>query len=54
MTEFYARMQAKGVRPEFEIFEAGQIDNALKLVKQLRPGRAAAALGLRAGRARLA
>ena len=37
MTEFYTRMQAKGVRPEFEIFEAGQIDNALKLVKKLGP-----------------
>ena len=37
MTEFYSRMQKKGVRPEFEIFEAGQIDNALKLVKKLGP-----------------
>jgi 3-keto-5-aminohexanoate cleavage enzyme len=37
MTEFYQRMQKKGVRPEFEIFEAGQIDNALKLVKKLGP-----------------
>lgn len=37
MTEFYTRMQAKGVRPEFEIFEAGQIDNALKLVKKHGP-----------------
>lgn len=37
MTEFYRRMQEKGVRPEFEIFEAGQIDNALRLVKQLGP-----------------
>jgi len=37
MTEFYTRMQKKGVRPEFEIFEAGQIDNALKLVKKLGP-----------------
>ena len=37
MREFYTRMQAKGVRPEFEIFEAGQIDNALRLVKQLGP-----------------
>jgi 3-keto-5-aminohexanoate cleavage enzyme len=37
MKEFYTRMQAKGVRPEFEIFEAGQIDNALRLVKQLGP-----------------
>jgi len=37
MSEFYQRMQAKGVRPEFEIFEAGQIDNALKLVKRYGP-----------------
>jgi 3-keto-5-aminohexanoate cleavage enzyme len=37
MTEFYTRMQAAGVRPEFEIFEAGQIDNALKLVTKLGP-----------------
>ena len=37
MAEFYQRMQAKGVRPEFEIFEAGQIDNALKLVKRFGP-----------------
>lgn len=37
MREFYTRMQAKGVRPEFEIFEAGQIDNALRLVKELGP-----------------
>lgn len=37
MHEFYTRMQKKGVRPEFEIFEAGQIDNALKLVKKLGP-----------------
>jgi len=37
MTEFYKRMQSKGVRPEFEIFEAGQIDNALRLVKKLGP-----------------
>jgi 3-keto-5-aminohexanoate cleavage enzyme len=37
MTEFYKRMQAKGVRPEFEIFEHGQIDNALRLVKKLGP-----------------
>ena len=29
MSEFYQRMQKKGVRPEFEIFEAGQIDNAV-------------------------
>lgn len=37
MREFYTRMQAKGVRPEFEIFEAGQIENALRLVKQFGP-----------------
>lgn len=37
MAEFYTRMQAAGVRPEFEIFEAGQIDNALRLVRQLGP-----------------
>jgi len=37
MKEFYTRMQAKGVRPEFEIFEPGQIDNALRLVKQNGP-----------------
>jgi 3-keto-5-aminohexanoate cleavage enzyme len=37
MREFYTRMQAKGVRPEFEIFEAGQIDNALRLVKEFGP-----------------
>jgi len=37
MSEFYQRMQDKGVRPEFEIFEAGQIDNALKLVKKYGP-----------------
>jgi 3-keto-5-aminohexanoate cleavage enzyme len=37
MKEFYQRMQAKGVRPEFEIFEQGQIDNALRLVKQFGP-----------------
>jgi 3-keto-5-aminohexanoate cleavage enzyme len=37
MRQFYTRMQALGVRPEFEIFEAGQIDNALRLVKQLGP-----------------
>ncbi len=35
--EFYGRMQTKNVRPEFEIFEAGQIDNALRLVKELGP-----------------
>jgi 3-keto-5-aminohexanoate cleavage enzyme len=37
MSEFYQRMQKAGVRPEFEIFEAGQIDNALKLVKKYGP-----------------
>ena len=37
MTEFYQRMQRKGVRPEFEIFEAGQMDNAVKLVKKFGP-----------------
>jgi len=37
MTEFYERMQTRGVRPEFEIFEHGQIDNALRLVKKLGP-----------------
>ncbi|MGO8685220.1 MAG: 3-keto-5-aminohexanoate cleavage protein [Thermoleophilia bacterium] len=37
MTEFYTRMQAQGVRPEFEIFESGQIDNALRLVKKYGP-----------------
>jgi len=37
MAEFYKRMQAAGVRPEFEIFEAGQIDNALRLVKRYGP-----------------
>jgi len=37
MSEFYQRMQKKGVRPEFEIFEAGQIDNALMLVKKYGP-----------------
>jgi 3-keto-5-aminohexanoate cleavage enzyme len=37
MSEFYQRMQGKGVRPEFEIFEAGQIDNALKLIKKYGP-----------------
>ena len=52
MTEFYTRMQAKGVRPEFEIFEAGQIDNALKLVKKLGPAGPLTALGLRPRRAR--
>ena len=34
MSEFYQRMQKKGVRPQFEDFEAGQIDNALKLIKK--------------------
>jgi 3-keto-5-aminohexanoate cleavage enzyme len=37
MSEFYGRMREEGVRPEFEIFEAGQIDNALRLVKKLGP-----------------
>jgi len=37
MAEFYLRMQAAGVRPEFEVFEAGQIDNALRLVKRYGP-----------------
>ena len=37
MNEFYGRMREEGVRPEFEIFEAGQIDNALRLVKKLGP-----------------
>jgi len=37
MKEFYQRMQARGVRPEFEIFEHGQIDNALRLVKEFGP-----------------
>jgi 3-keto-5-aminohexanoate cleavage enzyme len=37
MSEFYQRMQKEGVRPEFEIFEAGQIDNALRLVKRFGP-----------------
>ena len=37
MSEFYERERAAGVRPEFEIFEAGQIDNALRLVKKLGP-----------------
>jgi len=35
--EFYTRMQARGVRPEFEIFEHGQIDNALRLIKKFGP-----------------
>jgi len=34
---FYQRMQAKGVRPEFEIFEQGQVDNALRLMKKFGP-----------------
>jgi 3-keto-5-aminohexanoate cleavage enzyme len=37
MSEFYQRQIAAGVRPEFEIFEAGQIDNALKLVRTYGP-----------------
>ncbi|NLG65638.1 MAG: 3-keto-5-aminohexanoate cleavage protein [Actinobacteria bacterium] len=37
MTEFYTRMRARGVRPEFEIFEHGQINNALRLVNKLGP-----------------
>ncbi len=37
MGEFYRRMQQRGVRPEFEIFEAGQIDNALRLVRRFGP-----------------
>jgi 3-keto-5-aminohexanoate cleavage enzyme len=37
MNEFYRRMQERGVRPEFEIFEAGQIDNALRLVRRFGP-----------------
>ena len=37
MSEFYQRQKDAGVRPEFEIFEAGQIDNALKLVKRFGP-----------------
>lgn len=36
-TEFYRRMVEKGVRPEFEIFEAGQIANAMRLVKTVGP-----------------
>jgi len=35
--EFYTRMQARGVRPEFEIFEHGQIANALRLIKKFGP-----------------
>ncbi|MEZ5125848.1 MAG: 3-keto-5-aminohexanoate cleavage protein [Thermoleophilia bacterium] len=35
--EFFARMRARGVRPEFEIFEVGQIDNAMRLVRELGP-----------------
>lgn len=34
MARFYRRMQKRGVRPEFEVFEAGQIDNAMRLVRQ--------------------
>jgi 3-keto-5-aminohexanoate cleavage enzyme len=37
ISEFYEREKAAGVRPEFEIFEAGQIDNALRLVKKQGP-----------------
>ena len=37
MSRFYTRMQEGGVRPEFEIFEAGQIDNALRLVRKHGP-----------------
>ena len=37
MSRFYTRMQEGGVRPEFEIFEAGHIDNALRLVKKHGP-----------------
>jgi 3-keto-5-aminohexanoate cleavage enzyme len=37
MYEFFARMKQKGVRPEFEIFEHGQIDNALRMVKKFGP-----------------
>jgi 3-keto-5-aminohexanoate cleavage enzyme len=33
MARFYKSMQERGVRPEFEVFEAGQIDNALRLVR---------------------
>jgi 3-keto-5-aminohexanoate cleavage enzyme len=36
-SELYQRMQKKGVRPEFEIFEASQIDNALMLVRKYGP-----------------
>ena len=36
--EFYEQaarlMQEKGIKPEFEIFEAGMVNNALRLVKQ--------------------
>jgi 3-keto-5-aminohexanoate cleavage enzyme len=35
MYEFYRRQMQAGVRPEFEIFEHGQIDNALRMVKKL-------------------
>ena len=34
MARFYKSMQERGVRPEFEVFEAGQIDNALRLVRE--------------------
>jgi 3-keto-5-aminohexanoate cleavage enzyme len=34
MYEFYQRQMKAGVRPEFEIFEHGQIDNALRMVKK--------------------
>lgn len=37
MSEFYRSMQEQGVRPEFEIFEAGHIDNALRLVQRCGP-----------------
>jgi 3-keto-5-aminohexanoate cleavage enzyme len=34
MYEFFERQKQMGVRPEFEIFEHGQIDNALRMVKK--------------------
>ncbi len=34
MYEFFERQKKAGVRPEFEIFEHGQIDNALRMVKK--------------------
>jgi 3-keto-5-aminohexanoate cleavage enzyme len=34
MYEFFERQKKMGVRPEFEIFEHGQIDNALRMVKK--------------------